>query len=139
MAEVRRLSAVLQALSKEERKALREHSGSVAVSYYTSYALYVHENMQAAHGTDYNEQYADEIAAGTRHDRGAGQGAKFLEEPARRLQKQMAEKIRLHVKNGDTLPQAMKQAGLLLQRMSQRIVPIDTGNLRASAKTEIEG
>lgn len=139
MAEVQRLSAVLRALSKEERKALREYSGSVAVSYYANYALYVHENMQAAHGTDYNERYADEIAAGKRSDRGAGQRAKFLEEPARRLQKQMAEKIRLHIKNGGTLPQAMKKAGLLLQRESQRIVPIDTNNLRSRAKTEIEG
>jgi len=33
----------------------------------------------------------------------------------------------------------LKRAGLLLQRESQKIVPVDTGNLKASAFTRLEG
>lgn len=33
----------------------------------------------------------------------------------------------------------LKRAGLMLQRASQKLVPIDTGNLRASAFTRAEG
>ena len=36
-------------------------------------------------------------------------------------------------------PYALAKGGLLLQRMSQEIVPIDTGNLKAGAFTRSEG
>lgn len=67
------------------------------VGYTAAYAVYVHENLDAAHGTAFNVKYAAELAAaralrkqrkgGTtgpfRHDRGPDQQAKFLEKPFR--------------------------------------------------------
>ncbi len=62
----------------------------VRVGYTAGYAMYVHEDLDAAHGTAYNEKYADEIAAAKTpeqkakwHPRGPDQQAKFLEQPYR--------------------------------------------------------
>ncbi len=55
---------------------------SVIVGYTAGYAIYVHENLDAAHGTEFNEKYAAEIAAGIEDNRGPRQKAKFLEDPA---------------------------------------------------------
>jgi hypothetical protein len=57
---------------------------TVDVGYTANYAIYVHENMDAAHGEDYNQKYAAQIAAGDKgfHTRGANQKAKFLIGPA---------------------------------------------------------
>ena len=51
------------------------------VGYDTDYALFVHEDLDALHGEDYNEEYAAEIAEGTKDNRGFGQKAKFLSDP----------------------------------------------------------
>lgn len=59
-------------------------SADIVVGYTAAYAPYVHENLDAAHGDEYNEKYAKEIAAGWMHNRGSGQKAKFLEDPAKR-------------------------------------------------------
>lgn len=61
---------------------------SAVVFYATDYAIYVHENEDAAHGEDFNRKYAVEIE---RHkgqhkywfNRGPKQQAKFLETPLR--------------------------------------------------------
>jgi hypothetical protein len=59
------------------------------VIYATEYALFVHENLDAAHGTEFNTKHADAIAAagpaGGKYyfNRGAKQQAKFLETPLR--------------------------------------------------------
>ena len=59
----------------------------VQVGYTASYAIYVHENMDAVHGEAYNQKYADQIARGLKgyHSRGANQKAKFLIDPANKL------------------------------------------------------
>lgn len=51
------------------------------VGYLAKYAIFVHENEEALHGEDYNREYADEIAAGTKDNRGFGQKSKFLSDP----------------------------------------------------------
>lgn len=70
----------------------------VQVAYTTGYAVYVHENPDAAHGAAFNEKHAAELAhakalrkkrqGGTtgpyRHNRGTNQVYKFLEGPFRR-------------------------------------------------------
>ncbi len=53
--------------------------GSEAVDY----AVYVHEDLNKVHGKVFNIKYAKQIAAGTMHNRGENQQAKFLERPAR--------------------------------------------------------
>jgi hypothetical protein len=69
----------------------RAHFGQfvkeVRVGYTAGYAVYVHENVDAAHGSAYNAKYADEIARGLKgyHNKGANQKAKFLIDPANKL------------------------------------------------------
>lgn len=69
----------------------------VAVGYTAAYAPFVHENVDALHGKEFNEAYADKIAAHARvsrktgklswpkktmwFPRGENQQAKFLEKP----------------------------------------------------------
>ncbi len=68
---------------------------AVIVSYSTEYALFVHEDLEAAHGSVFNTKYATEISnAGPNHkfffNRGTNQQAKFLEVPLRKLRRRMA-------------------------------------------------
>ncbi len=53
------------------------------VGYTAEYAIYVHENLDALHGDDYNTVYRRDIAAGRKRARGSGQRAKFLEDAIR--------------------------------------------------------
>jgi hypothetical protein len=127
---------------------------SVIVGYTAAYAVYVHENLEAAHGQMYNAKYADEIAM-TRamkaakipkgsftewHDRGPNQQAKFLEQPARELSNsgELANDINQAVAAGAKLQDALLIGAVRIQRESQLIVPIDTGNLRGSSFTARE-
>lgn len=48
-----------------------------------NYAVFVHEDLNKAHGKAFNIKYAKEIAAGKMNNRGENQQAKFLERPAR--------------------------------------------------------
>lgn len=51
-------------------------------------------------------------------------------------------KLKIHSVNGKFKKQIRKgltKAALLLQRMSQKVVPVDTGNLKASAGTAVTG
>ena len=85
----------------------------VIVSYGTDYAIYVHENLQAAHGTKFNQKNAEEISdppkwvnlwgekvKGSMYyfSRGVRQQAKFLEQPLRTEQKTMQKIIRTAIK-----------------------------------------
>lgn len=72
----------------------------VQVGYTAAYAVYVHEDLDKAHGSKFNAKYAAELAeaararkkrtGGTtgpfRHNRGENQQAKFLEQPFRQMQ-----------------------------------------------------
>ncbi len=60
----------------------------IIVGYTAGYAIYVHEDLEAAHGRAFNEKYAEQIADPKNkafRSRGANQQAKFLEQPARQL------------------------------------------------------
>ena len=89
----------------------------VKVSYATDYAVYVHEDLNANHPN--------------------GGQAKYLEQPAREMRPQLAEGVKSDIRRGLTLEQALLRAGLKLQAASQKLVPVDTGALRASASTEV--
>lgn len=69
------------------------------VRYSASYALYVHENLDVAHGIKFNLKHADLIAAGIKPwapGRGPNQTAKFLEIPAtdKSVQQEMIQQVR---------------------------------------------
>jgi len=90
---------------------------SVAVGFATAYALWVHENLLAAHPV--------------------GQ-AKFLEQPWREYAERIRQIIREQLAKGSTMGQALLVAGLFLQREAQLLCPVDTGALRNSAFTVLE-
>ena len=80
----------------------------VVVGYTAAYAIYVHENMEATHGSDYNALHAEEIANPNRKhtaksgnfNRGSNQQAKFLERPFREEQATIRQIIRDVVRGG---------------------------------------
>lgn len=90
---------------------------SVKVGYAASYAIYVHEDLEAYHKTG---------------------EAKYLERPMRELGLQLFQVVLKAMQGGATPEQALLMAGLRLQRESQMLVPVDTGNLRGSAYTVAE-
>lgn len=108
---------IMQLRVKAERTA-RESNVEARVSYGTTYAIPVHENLAVYHPT--------------------GQ-AKFLEQPFRQMLNDgtFALLIRQQMLSGKTLAQAILVAALRLQRESQLLVPVDTGALRNSAKTTL--
>jgi len=80
----------------------------IVVGYTAEYAVYVHENLDAAHGKEFNVRHAQEIAsakgtkrgtaAGGMFNRGEGQQAKFLERPAREKRYEALRIIRTEMK-----------------------------------------
>lgn len=115
MVEISGFNSVIATLKELKRRA--KGRVVVIVGYTAAYAVFVHENLDANHDV--------------------GQ-AKFLEEPARKLKSQLSQIVRVvYAQTGD-LTKALLVAGLRLQRDSQLLVPIDTGNLKASAFTKEE-
>lgn len=108
-----KLKKIFQDSLKNTKKA------SVAVGYTANYAIYVHEMVNAV----FQRPQAE---------------AKFLEKPVREMKNILLAQIEADLAMGIPLDQALFRAGLALQRASQEIVPVDTGNLRASAFTRIE-
>jgi hypothetical protein len=107
---------------------------SVIVGYTAAYAVHVHENIEMKwkglpRQKPHKGNYWD--------PQGRGQ-AKFLEQPARELKREFSKIIVGACSNGAKLHQALMMAGLRLQRESQQLVPVDTGNLKASAFTRRE-
>ncbi len=107
---------------KSVKKALRRISSYevpgktvVVTGYSQSYGVYVHENLTARHKE--------------------GKSAKFLERPARQLRGELNRIVRTVFKKTKDISKALIVAGLRLQRESQKIVPVDTSALRASAFT----
>ena len=120
LAKLEGMKSLLAKLKARRRDARRDNDASVAVGYTAEYAIYVHEDMKARHR--------------------AGQKAKYLEDPARRMSNDgtLAGIVQTAVRRGVPLLQALYLAGLRLQRESQKEVPVDTGNLRGSAFTRKE-
>jgi hypothetical protein len=122
MAKIEGLVQLRAILFKLEKRlgAAQSKAGagnSVIVGYTASYALPVHENLAAFHHV--------------------GQ-AKFLEDPARSMTEEMGGIVTDAVLHGKTILQGLYLAGLQLQRESQLLCPVDTGNLKNSAFTRIE-
>ena len=108
--------SALRLVQQLAQKALSLKKSAVLVGYSQSYAIYVHENLEAVHPV--------------------GQ-AKFLEQPAREHAKEISETIQRGLKRGLSTEQSLLLGGLQLQAFSQRLCPVATGALRASAFTEV--
>lgn len=117
MAKILGLTKLLASLRGRAREAAEQANVSVIVGYTQSYAIYVHENLEAYHKV--------------------GQ-AKFLEQPARELGSLMGSIVRNTVRRGKPIAVGLFLAGLRLQRESQKLCPVDTGALKGSAFTRLE-
>ena len=114
--------AGLDRVSKRIANLTRQYVGRkfiprVVMGYTAAYAVYVHEDLTAVHPV--------------------GQ-AKFLEEPARTKRREIVAEVEGGLRRGFTLEEALLLGGLRLQRESQVLVPVDTGNLKGSAFTRAE-
>lgn len=117
MAVMLNLQNVLKRLSAKQKAALDASKKVVVVGYTQSYAVHVHENLKSYHPN--------------------GQ-AKFLEQPARQMAKELGLYIKAEIQAGKKVTAALLKAGLKLQRASQELVPVLTGALKNSAFTRIE-
>ena len=118
MAIVQGLTKLIAQLKAKTAATIKDSNVSCIVGYTAAYAIYVHENLQAQHKS--------------------GKTAKFLETPARLLHDELAAIIFKALQAGRTVAQALLLAGLKLQAESQKICPVDTGALKASAFTRIQ-
>lgn len=117
MGKVDGLKSFKAAIAKRLQKAqtgTKSGKASVIVGYTQNYAIYVHENLDAAHPVG---------------------NAKFLERPFRDIEPNVPHIVGQAVRKGATLPQALMIVGLAVQRASQEQVPVDTGALKGSAFT----
>ena len=106
-----------KSLKKLARSKRFVATDSVIVAYVAEYAIFVHEDLQAKHKQ--------------------GKQSKFLEQPARKFGAEIGEAVVKAFDAGATFNQALLIGGFFLQRLSQKIVPVDTGNLRAGAFTAL--
>lgn len=109
---IQNLDRLLQKLGAEKTRAARENGTHVEVGYAQTYAIVVHEDLTASHAP--------------------GKQAKYLESPARRMNRELETIVVAVYKNTKSIKRALYSAGLALLKASQRIVPVDTGALRAS-------
>ena len=109
--------AILRSITAKAAAA-KNANLKLVVGYEAEYAVHVHERLDLYHEPPTQ--------------------AKFLEQPGRELAFRMGKKIADLMKAGVPMKKAMLEAGMMLQEASQKIVPIDTGNLRASAFTRVE-
>ncbi len=136
MANLLKITGVKGTLAglRAEKKKFQKLVGNVDevhVGYTSAYSVYVHEAV------------AMKLKGKPRPTKGKywdpqGQGqAKFLEEPARTHAKRIGEIAGKAFENGASMSQSLLVAGLYLQRESQKLVPVDLGNLKNSAFTRL--
>lgn len=92
------------------------HMPVIGVSYNTRYAVYVHEDLTAYHSVG---------------------EARFLMRPARDNLRQIVAVVVSAMRSGDGWEASLLKGGRLLQSLSYPLVPVDTGLLRSSARTEV--
>jgi hypothetical protein len=149
MAELKKFKELVLTLQKMAAKTRTDTKASVIVGYTASYALAVHENIEMkwrGFPRDRSVRKGKDNIAYYGYSSGEGKGlfwgptgqAKFLEQPSRMLQPELSRIVATALRKGSTMAQALLLAGLRLQRESQKLVPIDTGNLKNSAFTRLE-
>jgi hypothetical protein len=115
MAVVLGADKVVKALWAKADKARKDWAARLQVGYAAPYALFVHEDMQAVHPV--------------------GQ-AKFLEQPARTMRRQLADLLAARLRTG-TVRQALGEVGEALLAASLPLVPVKSGRLKESGFSEV--
>lgn len=133
MAEVLNLSGLRTKLLLKYKQAARDADVVGLVGYTAAYAIWVHEMPN-------NDSFGTPRPSGLGVYWGPRGQPKFLEEPARRLANDgtLGNIVARAAKSGKSVKEAILLACLRIQRESQMVVPVEYGNLRASAFTRIE-
>lgn len=125
------------------RLAKKHKSGDVEVGYTASYAVQVHEAERGKKNPPRTDAQRKAMFAKMREneERGhvpwaAGQ-PKFLEQPFREMSGELVSITGKAIRAGAPLQKALLVAGLRLQGASQKLVPVDLGNLKGSAFTRM--
>lgn len=140
------LNRLVSDLRKLGNRYQTERTRSVIVGYAAAYAVFVHEAPMKLKGEPrggllFSKKTGKQKEKGTQGRFWDPQGRaqnKFLEQPARELQPELRGIIRQFAIRRRSIPEGLVAAGLRLQRASQKLVPVDTGNLKASAFTRLE-
>lgn len=111
MSGTKRVVAAIQ-----EKSLGRRTDARVDVGYLAPHAIFQHENLLLHHTT--------------------GQ-AKFLSEPALFYAPVIADIIAKNLQNKESIETAVRRAGNFLLAESQLLVPVDTGELKASGYVKV--
>jgi hypothetical protein len=133
MAQVENVEKVIATLRAKAAAAIKDNNVSVVVGYTAAYALYVHEMMEPKH-------LGEPRASGIGTYWGPNGSPKFLEAPFREMNNsgELGKIIKGALQQKRTMAQALLLAGLALQAASMKRVPVEYGNLRASAFTRLD-
>ena len=110
------VTKLLRRLKAAQIKASADHGLAVDVGYAAPHAVHVHEDMEAHHEV--------------------GQ-AKYLEYPARLYAEDIQKAVAQEYQKSHDLEKALLTGGRLLLELSQPLVPVDTGELKASGFVEV--
>ena len=127
-----------------QKQSRRHNNVGVIVGYTANYALWVHEAPGVLKGKPRGAKKGSKRGKyrGRFWDPQNRAQPKFLEQPFRELHEQLVDDVfvvtkSLGIAKGHGLDKGLFVAGLHLQRESQQLVPVDTGNLKASAFTRL--
>jgi hypothetical protein len=133
MAEIQKLQSLVSKLRARAAQARKDSDANIVVGFTAAAALYVHENTE-------EKLKGDPRPSGLGVYWGPHGQSKFLEGPARQMNNDgtFSRIVVTAMRAGKTLAQALLLCGLRLERESQERVPVEYGNLRASAFTRVE-
>ena len=136
---VERVEQVIAELVRRREQSKHENDVSVIVGYTANYALHVHE-MVDEQGEPREGEGIPRKAPHKGHywdPQGQAQ-SKFLEQPYRENYDLLYDTAVQETKRTRSLQLGLKAAGLDLMALSLELVPVDIGDLHASAFTRVE-
>lgn len=144
MVKIEGLTKLIQQFGNKLDKARRDSGLSVIVGYTANYALIVHERIPGKKGPK-RKKTKRKRAEDVGKKKGKGQQVrsqvgqpKFLEEPARTKAAEIGRVVATVTKATGSLEMGLIVGGQRLQRESQKLVPVVTGNLQGSAFTRVD-
>ena len=114
---IKNVKKLIAKLKAKADGAASQPKVSVVVGFTATYALYVHENLEAIHPNG---------------------EAKFLENAANSTSDKVASVIEKAAAAGKPLEQCLLLGGLIIQADAQKRCPVDTGALKGSAFTRLD-
>ena len=113
---IKGIEQVIKDFNKLKTRSRAHDNVNVYVGFTQNYAIWVHEKDANYVSGEY----------------------KYLEKPARSMQNELGNIIKVAASKGAGLDRALVLAGMRLQAAAQKLCPVDTGALRASAFTAKE-